>query len=237
MIKKLLFASLLCSLCLNLSGQSRKNFKPEWNIGIGAGPTFSSVDFQAGTINSEGVSTSTKQQLSGGISGRYISEKNLGIIVELNYSQQGWDEQFPSDDLNYEGATYSRQLNYLEMPILTHIYFGRKVRFFINLGPKISYLISEKEEINDVLANYISSGNLPARKATDQYYKKIENKFDYGIMGGMGVEFRSGIGNFALEGRYYFGLSDIYSNSKSAYFGRSANQVISARLTYYTKLF
>ena len=236
-MKKLILACLLYSLCFSVSAQSRKNFKPEWNIGIGGGPTFSSVDFQAGSTNSGSVSTKSKQQFSGGISARYISEKSLGIIVELNYSQQGWDEKFPDDDANYIGATYSRQLNYIDMPILTHIYFGRKVRFFINLGPKIGYLLSEKEEMNDILANYLASGNLPSNTATAQYYREVKNKFDYGIMGGMGLEFRSGIGNFSLEGRYYFGLSDVYSNSKTAYFGRSSNQVISARLTYYTKLF
>lgn len=237
MIKRLVYIILLISLCPNISAQKPEKFQPEWNIGIGFGPTFSSVDFQANTQANESPATSSKQQFHGGISIRYISEKNLGLIAELNYSQQGWDQKFAVDNANLAGATHSRQLNYFEMPILTHIYFGNKVRFIFNLGPKISYVISQKEEMSDLLADYLASGNYPSNGATYQYYRDVDRKFDYGIMGGMGVEFRSGIGNFSLEGRYYYGLADIYNNSKTAYYGRSANQVISARLTYYVKLF
>ena len=35
-----------------------------------------------------------------------------------------------------------------------------------------------------------------------------------------------------LGGRYYYGLGDVYDNSKKGYFGRSANQAIMVKLTY-----
>ena len=57
-------------------------------------------------------------------------------------------------------------------------------------------------------------------------------KFDYGIAGGAGLEVRTGIGNFILEGRYYFGLNDFYNNTKRDYFGRSAHATIIGKLTY-----
>ena len=43
----------------------------------------------------------------------------------------------------------------------------------------------------------------------------IDRKFDYGILGGAGVEFiirRKH--SIMLEGRYYFGLGNIYKDSK-----------------------
>ena len=46
------------------------------------------------------------------------------------------------------------------------------------------------------------------------------------------MEFKSGIGNFIIEGRYFFGLSDMYGNSKADPFGRSANTTITAKITY-----
>lgn len=64
------------------------------------------------------------------------------------------------------------------------------------------------------------------------YGKMADNKFDYGLVGGMGVELRTGIGNFVLEGRYYFGLSDFYGNSKRDPYSRSAHSYIGGRLTY-----
>ncbi|MDH6310371.1 hypothetical protein M2451_003258 [Dysgonomonas sp. PFB1-18] len=230
----LLLVSILFTLVV--SGQDNK-FKSEWNVGVGFGPTFSSVDFEV-SKSPERLRTKSTQQFFGGLALRYLSEKNLGLIVELNYSQQGWEQDFRvKDNPEYAGFTHKHKLNYLELPVLTHIYFGRKVRFVFNLGPKIGFLLSDSEEMSQELLDRLSSGDLPARLVTDQYYRMAERKIDYGLMAGMGLEFRTGIGSFMLEGRYTFGLGDIYRNGKADYFSRSANRVISAKLTYYVKLF
>lgn len=226
MVKRYILVLILPVFALFAYGQ-KKEFKPEWNVGVGFGPTFSSVDFDPR------VNTSNRMQYHGGIAVRYLSENHLGVIAELNYSMQGWEENF-KDSPEYE---HSHQLNYIELPILTHIYFGNKVRFVINLGPKISYLISDSEKMNQALSDYLSSGNVPISRPTYQYYRKADKKIDYGIMAGMGLEFKTGIGSFALEGRYTFGLGDVYNSKRSDVFSRSANRVISAKLTYYVKLF
>lgn len=231
MIKKHIVLLLLLSFALTVSAQD-KQFKPEWNIGVGFGPTLSSMSFETGTYVSN-LNTKNKQQFFGGVAIRYLSEKNLGLIAELNYSQQGWEQDF-KDSPQFE---HSHQLNYLELPILTHIYFGNKVRFIFNLGPKISFLLSDSEKMNQRLADYLASGGFPETSPSYQYYHMAERKIDYGLMGGLGLELRTGIGSFALEGRYTFGLGDIYNNSKADYFTRSANRVISVKLTYYVKLF
>lgn len=230
MIRKHLF--LFFSLIVLTAGlNAQSTFEPEWNIGVGFGPTFSSLSFDltGATSNPE---VQNYQQFHGGISARYISEKNLGVIAELNISQQGWEGKY-KDNPEY---SHSHSLTYLELPVLTHIYFGRKVRFFINMGPKIQFLISEKEKISDALADAIA--NNTGDISSPQYNRDTERKFDYGLTGGTGLELRTRIGYFVLEGRYYYGLGDIYDNSKAENnFNRSANRVISAKLTYYMKLF
>jgi hypothetical protein len=61
----------------------------------------------------------------------------------------------------------------------------------------------------------------------------VEKKFDYGIAGGIGLEFsHRKLGHFMIEGRYYYGLGDMYDNSKRGKFGRSANQTLMIKLTY-----
>ena len=40
------------------------------------------------------------------------------------------------------------------------------------------------------------------------------------------------IGNFIIEGRYFFGLSDMFGNSKADPFGRSANTTITGKISY-----
>ena len=233
----LLLLSSLFTVVVN--GQNKK-FEPEWNIGVGFGPTLSSVSFDPNRALNYGGTISTKnlQQYAGGLAIRYITEKNLGLIAELNYSQQGWEQYFePSETGVPSPYQHSHQLNYLELPILTHIYFGNKVRVFFNLGPKLSFLLSDSEKMNQALSDALEGGDLGTSFMTYQYYRKAERKIDYALMAGMGLEFRSGIGHFAFEGRYTFGLGDIYKNSKSDFFNRSANRVISVKLTYYVKLF
>jgi hypothetical protein len=61
----------------------------------------------------------------------------------------------------------------------------------------------------------------------------VENKVDYGINFGAGLEFSNRhVGHFIIEGRYYYGLGNIYGASKRDYFGRSNFGTILAKFTY-----
>lgn len=220
---------LLAFLTLQMqSAFGQSTFKPEWDFGVNAGETFSSIDFYP-TIYTKLLDGKTF-----GVSARYISEKHFGLIGEVNYIQQGWKQDFVETDSIY---AYSRSVNYIELPLLTHIYFGNKVRFIFNFGPKISFKISEKERMNTALSEILASADSTDIKIREQYGKTVEKNLDYGLVVGTGVELRTKVGKFVLEGRYYFGLGDIFNSSSSDYFSRSANRVISAKLTYYIKSF
>ena len=65
-----------------------------------------------------------------------------------------------------------------------------------------------------------------------QYDLPVKHKFDYGITGGIGVELNTKAGHFLLEGRYYYGLSDVFGNSKKDVFSRSNHGAIIAKLSY-----
>jgi len=238
MIKQFVLILTVLISCTQVRSQSK--FSPEWNIGIGVGPTFSSMSIVPADRQKK-VKTKMTLQYHGGVSVRYITEHRLGLIAELNYSQLGWETQY--QDTDHPEFKHTHTLNYLEIPFLSHIYFGsNKVRCFVNLGPKIGFLIGEKEKFNDELNTWLNSTDesiIEERKgeATELYNKEADKKFDYGIMAGLGLELRTGIGNFALEGRYYLGFGDIYNSRKDDIFSRSANRVISARLTYFIKAF
>jgi hypothetical protein len=61
----------------------------------------------------------------------------------------------------------------------------------------------------------------------------VENKFDYGIAVGAGLEFSNRhFGHFMIEGRYYYGLGNIYGNTKRDYFSRSNFGNIVVKCTY-----
>lgn len=61
----------------------------------------------------------------------------------------------------------------------------------------------------------------------------VQKKFDYGIVAGIGLEYSiPKVGHFMLEGRYYYGLGNIYGNSKSDYFGKSNFGNVVIKLSY-----
>lgn len=226
MIKRTLAVLLFALICVK--GYSQTKFTPEWNFGANFGVNLSNMSFVT-TDPSQGVDTKMLQQYKGGVSARYISEKNLGFIAELNYSQQGYEQKFPVE--NTDSSRFTQKLAYIQIPFLTHIYFGDKKRVFINLGPQISFLVGEQKTRD------LSTSDYDESKAWEHYNQKVQNKFDYGLVFGLGFELRTGAGNFALEGRYYMGFSDIYSSHKTDPFSRSANRVISIAATYYMKPF
>ncbi|MCL1937323.1 MAG: PorT family protein [Candidatus Azobacteroides sp.] len=193
-------------------------FRPEWSYGANAGIALSQVHFNPRVL---------QQMLckgTGGLTVRYISEKNFGIQVEVNYAVRGWKEQ--TDTVRFFNH-YARSLTYIELPLMTQFYadLGKKTRFIFNAGPQIGYNIGAKELERDINVPY------------DYYDLPIQKKIDYGLCGGMGVEVRTKPGAFLLEGRYYFGLSDIFNNRRSDIFQASSNQVISIKLTYFFRIF
>ena len=153
---------------------------------------------------------------NGGLVFRYIADKNFGLQCELNYSQRGWSEK---------SGLYSRQLNYIELPFLTHVYFGNKNRFFFNIGPKISYLLSDKIITN----NTISSTDY-------QHITPIQNSFDYGLCSGLGYLINIKGTVIQLDTRASYGLSDVFSNDKRDFFDTSNNFNLSVNLALLFKV-
>ncbi|MDR1762430.1 MAG: PorT family protein [Dysgonamonadaceae bacterium] len=206
----------------SLEAQTASRFQPEWSFGFNAGSTLSKVSFNSQIR----VPQEYLIQYSGGLTARYISENHVGIQAEINYSLRGWKEQTDTLHLN----RYTRSLAYLEIPLLTHIYvnLGKRARFIFNLGPQISYLISD-----DVITQEI---NEPDGAIPEYYSAKIQRRFDYGLKGGAGLEFRTGSGSIILDGKYYFGLSDIFNNTRADIFQASSNKVIGINLTYLFRL-
>lgn len=211
--------TLICcgALVLFNCNAQKKNFKQELAVGFSFGTNFSSVSF------APKVSTKMKMGFTSGATIRWNTEPNLGLQAEVNFTQQGWQEKF-DEKPQYK---YSRTVNYIEIPFLTHIHFGSKrVRIFVNLGPKIGFCIGESSDSN------LEGENPNPNRPDEQHGLKVQKKFDWGLCGGPGIELRTGIGSFLLEGRYYYALGDMFDSRKEDPFSKSSSQVISARLTY-----
>ena len=224
-VKKILLTALVCVFALPMMaqlGEVRNNLA----VGVNAGMNMNTVTF------SPQIKQNSHMGMSFGLTARYMSEKYFkmmcGIQAEINYTQRGWKENIEDGS----GDTYSRTMNYVEIPLLAHLAFGKDAldsgtKFFINMGPQVAYFISEKEKMSEEWnPTYRPNG------VNQQYGKWVENKFDYGILGGIGMELSTKAGHFLLEGRYYYGLADFWGSSKKDDFGRSGHSYMGVKLTY-----
>lgn len=208
-------------------------------IGFNGGLNMSSVSF------TPKVSQAKLNGITGGLSVRYVCEKYFSTVCslygEINYSQMGWKEDIV--DVNdmpvINTATglpeeYSRTVNYIQVPLMAHLAWGREQKgfaFFVNLGPQFGIYMSESSKTNFDFSDRNAADRVNPVCAQDTM--AVENKFDYGIAAGAGIEFsHPKVGHFLLEGRYYYGLGNIYGDSKRDYFGSSNFGTITVKLAY-----
>lgn len=223
-------------------------YRNRYSVGISGGYLMNTISFQPN------VPQTMHGGLSFGLTGRYTTEKYFSTLcalqVELNVAQVGWKEDITTIDntpvinpYTGENETYQRDITYLQLPIFAHLSWGREQRgvcAFVNLGPQVGFMLSEQTKQNydvpytnenfpDNFSNHIGR----ASQIVAQEDMPVENKLDFGIAFGAGIEWHiNKVGRFNLEGRFYYGLGNIYGDSKRDYFGTSNHNTIYVKLGY-----
>lgn len=237
-MKHLLFIVFFLALPWSLFAQIGEH-RNTLSVGPTAGWNITNIKFTP-KVEQKGLSG-----FSGGVALRYTVEKYFSTIcsiqLELNYAQMGWKEDIKDINNNPvinattgSAENYSRTINYIQVPFLAHLAWGKEkkgLNFFVNAGPQLGAYISESTKSNFDFDKRNTADRVSSVVAQDTM--KVEKKFDYGIAAGLGVEYSiPKVGHFLLEGRYYYGLGNIYGDSKRDYFASSNYQTISIRLTY-----
>lgn len=182
---------------------------------------------------SPSVKQSFNMGSNGAVSVRYAEERLFGLVAELGWTTRGWKENFEEHPLSY-----SRSLTYLTVPIMTQIIFGsRRFKTFVNLGPQFNFLLGSSISSDFDYLDPSKVEGFPPNRQTEQLRLDVSGKFDYGICAGIGFEFyvhpRHSI---QVEGRYYFGLGNIFPSRKADYFSASRNTSIEISLGYNFRL-
>lgn len=213
---------LLLMLTLSTSAQVGDR-RTDFAIGLTGGCVLNKMSFQP-TIKQDMLFGTTF-----GVAARYISEKYFtclcGLVAEVNYTTLGWKENIEDSE-----DTYYRTMPYIQIPLLMQLGWGREqkgCKFVFEAGPQFGYSLGYTEYKSEPFSMDHRPSNV-----TQQYGMDIYNKVDYGITAGIGLEHSSVIGHFILGARYYYGLGDVFDNSKKGVFGRSAHGTISMKLTY-----
>ncbi len=126
-----------------------------------------------------------------GLYGQILSSDVFAIQPELLYSTKGarWE---------YTGAIEQNidfNINYLDLPVLAVFKLGKTAE--IHAGPYAGYLLSAKIKYDGDLAN-----------GTDNVDRDDLNTIDYGLVGGLGLNF----GAMQVGARYNYGLAKIASS-------------------------
>ena len=219
-------------------------YRNELAVGVNGGVALSSVSFTPEVPQGQQLGKTL------GLTVRYTGEKYFksicAIVAELNYTQMGWKETIQNIDdepvvnsLTGVAEEYSRTINYIQVPIFARLGWGRERRglqAYFQVGPQLGYYLSESTEANFDLDHPNISDRVSVVSRPDysnMYHMPVENKLDYGIAAALGLEFsHRRLGHIMVEGRYYYGLGNIYGNTKRDFFGKSNFQAIMIKTTY-----
>jgi hypothetical protein len=170
----------------------------QFNLGIKGGATFSNIIYDQKPFQQNTVETQIKPGIMGGITFQYINQKNAGLQFELLYIQKGFNTKFDSAN----NTQYERSIDYISLPFLMHVSFGKK-KFQVSLilGPYGSYAISSKETLTD------------GTQKTDRTYQfdpEVDNRFEFGLQGGVGFRNKFNFGIIEVQGNLSFTFTSLY---------------------------
>ena len=206
---------------------SQTHYSSNVAIGAKAGMDMSRVFFNPS------VEQSFNLGFTGGVMVRYIEENHFGLIGELNFSQRGWKENFEESPYRY-----SQTLNYMDLGIFAHIFFGRKARFFFNAGPQIGCYLNSNISSNFDPKQISQLPDFPSRYRTiEQMLIPVSQKIDYGISAGLGGEYNINRKNsINLEVRFYYGLGNIFPSKRVDYFNASNQMTLAFTCGYWFRI-
>ena len=212
-MKKSIFTALIILIIVPVVLSQSNDFKPYSSFGVKQGINYSSVLFVPGV--KQGITLG----YWGGLAYKYQNERLFGLQIELNYIQKGWKEEFEDTE-----NQYSRKLNYVELPFITHVLLGkRKLKYYINLGTAFAYMFSENEE----------KSLLDETNEREYYDKVVENEIEFTGIAGLGIVYDSGIGDIQAGFRYIFSFTDIFDITDDTYYYQSQSSVIGFSVTYF----
>ncbi len=181
--KNIVIASMVTFLSVAMCFNAKAQTKV-WSVGPEAGVSLSKYGKDAGTND-------YKVGAIGGVFLTYSILNSFGITTKLLYSQKG---------ATFESSDTKQTLNYIEVPLIGRFFLNKEGTFRPNIfvGPSFGFLTGATNKVGSDKPVAIDS------------YKNIYNGFDFGVTGGLGLNFLiSSETYFIIDARYTHGLSDI----------------------------
>ena len=196
--------SVFIFLLLSISAFSQQN---KWNLGIVGGPSITALRI----VNYKMKTPTPTAGFYVGLSGRYNFTENLSIHTELAFDRKGAVNNSTFTDASGNLLATSKlktQFNYLTLPVFFRASVGSKVKYFLQTGPYLSYLLNQTYK-----DSYSSDDQNTIHKSNGT---KFRPHMDFGISAGLGfvipVKERFEISG-ELRGNY--GFINLFSNNSN----------------------
>jgi hypothetical protein len=157
----------------------------------------------------------------------------FSVRGEINYASQGGQRNgmqpitpdpslgLPPDMLLYAAFDNETILDYIEIPIMAKLTWGETLRFWIDGGPYVGFLVRAKTVTSGSSMLYVDASGTPLTMPPDNQplppvdfsgetdIKQDVNSTNAGIAGGLGLEFTYGPGDIVFEAHFSVGLTNI----------------------------
>jgi hypothetical protein len=237
---------LLISRAIGISG--------EFKIGAHGGLSIPNIRGSETDLFSRGFKS--RQGPYFGLSADIGLARRFSLAVDLNYTSQGGLRTgmqpitmelppglpIPPGTILYADFRNETILDYIEIPVLGRLTFGDKIRFFIDAGPYVGFLVRARAVTKGTSAFYLDeAGTMPIiiPPATDPAefdlgadtdVKDSLKTTNIGLAGGGGLIYPLGSGELILEARFQLGLTTIQKDIETS--GKSQTGAIVISLGY-----
>jgi hypothetical protein len=175
-----------------------------------------------------------------GLYAEFKLRPSFSLRAEVNYASQGGKREgmqpviidlpgliIPPGLILYADFHNEAILDYIEVPLLAELTWGRKPRFFINAGPYLGFLVRAKTVTSGLSTLYIDDLETPLLVPPDFQplppisfdattdSKQDINDLNAGIAGGIGLAMPAGPGEIMLGLRFSLGLTNIQTDVKA----------------------
>lgn len=166
----------------------------------------------------------------------------ISLVAQLNYASQGGLRRglqpitmdlpdglpIPPGTLLYADFRNETALDYIEIPVMARLTFGRGVRFFAEAGPYAGYLVRARAWTLGSSALYLDeAGTLPIivppdteplviDLGADTDVKDSLKRANLGLAGGGGLIYLLGPGELIFEARFQLGLTTIQKDVETS---------------------
>lgn len=231
---KFLYSLAAISMCVGLN-TTYAQLKPE--IGVKAGLSIPNLSSGSSTPISSGYSS--RFDADAAIHMQFHISNGFYIQPQLEYSSQGGkkngtqaftppdeiSQQFPPGQAPlYVYADYKSEakMNYLMLPILAKFHFsdwGKRFGTYVATGPFVSYLLKAKNITKGSSIIYLDEAKKTPISPSPQSFDHKDiitgdlHRFNVGISGHVGVDYKLEKGLLFLEAGGNYGFIDIQKNS------------------------